>query len=215
MLKKATRMFFAGFLLCVCILAVSSPASAATQKAKALKAYAEFLSEKKIALTTIFGEDNASAKFKTAGMKFAIIYLNRDSIPELVVDNTANITGNYYSPFGTAVFTWVDGEVQQVCIQDTNYKLLKYYKKKGVLTLASRVKSKLTVTAYMDDDEQTAIAVKYKTKFYGPEYLSGVKKKISKAKYRRLIKKVVGSRKATTIKYRDNTEANRTKYLVK
>ena len=211
--RRVSRVFFAGMLLCMLLLAMAAPVSAATQKAKAMKAYRNFLSEKKIALKVILGEDEASAKFKTDKMKFAIIYLNKDSIPELVIDNSANNSGNYYSPFGTAIFTWADGEVQQVYIQDSYYQLRKYYRKKGVLMFVNRAKSSLMVTARIADDEATVVAVKDGSRLYGPDYFAGKAKKISKAQYHKLIKKVIGSRKAVKINYRENTKVNREKYL--
>ncbi len=215
MKKKISRIVFQGLLLGLLILVSASPVSAATQKAKAMKAYREFLSQKKIALSVMFGEDNASAKFPAAKMKFALIYLDRNSIPELVIDNSANNTGNFYSPFGSAIFAWEDGEVKQLFILDTNYKIRKYYKKKGVLTLANQARSSLTVTARIRDEEDTVIAVKDKTKYYGPDYFTGKSKKISKAAYRKLLKSAVGKTKSKKITYRDNTEANRKKYLKK
>ena len=213
MKKRRNRAFLTGMLLCLLLLAAAVPASAATQKAKAFKAYREFLSEKKIALKVILGEDNASAKFRTEKMQFAIVYLNRDSIPELVVDNSANISGNYYSPFGTAIFTWKNGEVQQIFIQDTYYKIRKYYKKKNVFVAVNQAKSSLSVTARIGDEDAKVIAVKDGSKMYGADYFAGRAKKISKAEYHRLIKHYTGSRKVSKITYRPNTAANRKKYL--
>ena len=215
MKKTIGRMFFRGLLLGLLILAAAAPVSAATEKAKALKAYREFMSQKKITLSVMLGEDNASAKFNAANMIFAVIYLDRNSLPELVVDNSANISGNFYSPFGTAIFAWENGEVKQIFIVDTNYKIRKYYRKKGVMTFVNQARSSLMVTGRIRNEEETVIAVKDGKKLYGPDYFAGKAKKISKAQYHRLIKKAAGSAKLRKITYYANTEANRKKYLKK
>lgn len=74
------------FLLLVCMISItaflpSQSAEAVSTKKKALKAYSKMLSKKTIKRT-------GHTTMKTKDCKFAIAYIDNNSVPELIVLNT-------------------------------------------------------------------------------------------------------------------------------
>ena len=145
-----------------------------------------------------------------------IVYLDNNTVPELVIDNLDNIPIMYYgeigySYFGNAVFTYKGGKLKQLDVYNSNWRLTKVYKKKGVFY------SNNTHTYYKKD--ATYYYIKGTKTIYignfsaGKYYKNGAIKPIKKSAFQKLLKKYVGSTKATKIKYYKNTEKKKKKYL--
>ena len=175
----------------------------ATAKSKALKAYSEFLAENE----NLYGS-------------FSVIYLDKNSVPELFVgERTFN---------AVYLFTYSGGDVKKV--GGTGKIASHYYKKKNVLITGWRYSagpSGESATAYyrMKDGEIKLALADVKITSYkngalentgeyrtyqenGMDYSTVNKKAFSSA-----LKKLVGNKKKTKIKYYENKAAKRKKYL--
>lgn len=173
-------------------------AQAASKKAKALKAYGSYMAGME------------------SGSKFAVLYLNNDSVPELI----------YAVPnqFIYRIYTWKSGKMKRVLNWNysqnpsNGYDIKQYYKKKGVIVAdgytgavgmeakyyfiynGKKYKEKLCKTIYFGNTS------------YMKKQGSGMKS-ISASQFKKLLKNAVGSKKATKIKFYSNSAANRAKYL--
>lgn len=190
-------------LLCVSLAAPAVNVQAASKKSQAIKAYKQFLGSK---------PDNGS-------YDFAMIYLDNDSVPELLV--------------GAFLYTYKDGKVTQhsVVFGDSG---LSYYKKKGVIvTLHTHnnviykegmqssdyykfTKTKLTRKLYKECVYKINASGKAagKKKYSYSRYNSkNMQVKTTKAKFDSALKQLAGKKKPVKIKLHHNTKANRNKYL--
>ena len=187
-MKKKTRITILLTTLLL-LFAFAMPASAASTKTKALKAYRKFLEKEK---------DNLFYQY------FGIAYINNDSVPELV---TYGLGGK------PTICYYKNGKVKNL-MSAANCYYSHYYKKKGVVkqtaypyrseewdyygyVKVNLAKNKWSIlSGYSDGKYENS---KYKT--------------ISKKQFKNILKKAVGKTKATKIKYYKNTAANRKKYL--
>lgn len=212
-MKKKTRITILLTTLLL-LFAFAMPASAASTKSKALKAYKKLLAQKEITFVKSIDGTTTKESFPTSKMKFALVYLDNNTVPELVIDNLDNIPIMYYgeigfSCFGNAVFTYKGGKLKQLDVYTSNWRLTKVYKKKGVFYSNNTHHKKEAIYYYIKGTKTIDIG------YFSPVmyYKNGAFKPIKKSAFQKLLKKYVGSTKATKIKYYKNTAANRKKYL--
>lgn len=209
--------------LAALLLAPASTANAAGKKSKALKAYKTFLSKSAAAWGGSSGTSVALRK-----CKFALAYIDKDSVPELILYSGSNSHADGYY----ALYTYKNGRVTYVNNLMDGFA---YYKKKGLYcsihsgtggyeTYYHKLSSGKTAYKLYSQDETTInwdlnrdgkITVNYRkvTKAKTPMYTSTTKA-ITKSAFQKQLKKLVGSTKKTTIKkYYSNTASNRKKYL--
>lgn len=201
-MKKKTITLLSVLLIILCF---AFPAQAASKKDKAINAYREFLTQKEVLENTSTGD------------MFGIAYLNNDNIPDLVM---------YYKrdfPVGKAcVYTYKNNKVVLVSFNDSDCYYSKYYKKKSVV---------LGVPVFKGSSKsyKNFFSVKFTTEFgagvdpivsqengkyfkYDPKS-DGGRTQITKKKFNKLLKKKIGSTKATKIKYYKKTKENVNRYL--
>lgn len=197
-------------LFCVSLLIPSADAQAASTKSKAIKAYKKFLTQD----TIRWGNDTYYTAVPTKNCTFSLVYIDNNSVPELVVKNNQDIT--HVAGFGV-VYTYKNGKVQTVNNIQLDGKFY-YYKKKGIFltsycamgqscyTYCKLNKGKSTAKLGKQTDLDTKVKTYYKCTSTGTT-------DISKAKFNSSLKKLVGSKKKSTAAFHKNTKANRKKYL--
>lgn len=164
-----------------CTVTVKKASSSSSQKKKALKAYEQFLKSGYISTDSIDYIPKRSCKF-------SLIYLDSDSVPELVLHFDGM---EFDNPWQNGVlYTYSNGKVKKLGELSMMDYCLRYYRKKGVL--ADR---------YLDDMSD------------GLSY-----SRLNKGKYQSnlsysAVKRYVGSTKQTRATFYKNTESNRQKYL--
>ena len=197
------------FILMLTILMSAIPVQAATStKTKAMKAYNTFLSRKTVKV--------ANDTVPSAKVKFAIAYIDNDDVPELIVRGTHTYSIGLQSgkptDHGFQVYTFKNGKVKKTGLfyaidkidPGIDASITKYYKKKNCV---------IAVENY-SGDKYTDIRGKVSLiKFNDSFYTGNRDKKITKKEFAKTLKKIVGSKKATTVKYYKNTKANRKKIL--
>lgn len=223
MRKNFVRIIM-GILLLSCVCILGQPVQAASQKSKALKAYKEFLSK-----DTATWHSYSPKKINLKKCKFALAYIDKDSVPELILDSAGNANSHadgYYE-----LYTYKNGKVKFVTNLSDGFSC---YKKKGIFCGVhegtggycqyyfqlskgravykfSRMSEK---KANMDLNRDGRIGVYYEkvTKARTPMYESSTVS-VSKAAFNRELKKIVGNAKNKTVKYYPNTAKNRAKRL--
>ncbi|MBQ9156746.1 MAG: hypothetical protein IJ137_08195 [Eubacterium sp.] len=198
-MKKGTRLKLMAGLMLLLTLILACPVSAASKKKKALNAYNAYLAQHTGTVT-----------------QFDLIYLNNDSVPELVT--------------GKQIYTFKSGNVVKLDNSvETSYFISSYYKKKGILvqgyahggyypsqfTLYSKMSGKKLVQKLEHGKfgQMNFSTGKYSfTNTYSK--INGKKsKKIVKKDFNKALKGLVKSKKPTKIKLKENSVANRDKYL--
>lgn len=171
----------------VTVKKAAAPAKPTTPKAKALKAYEAFLKNGTI---MVEDEDGNNRRRKVSqSCTFALIYLDDDNVPELLLD---------YSRMPDCVpwqvgylYTYRNGKVTNLGVIH-KYDSLWYYKKTGVLVNGSTQDgAPINVTSY--------------SRLHNGKYQDN----LSKASIAQYIKNAA----KTKITFVRNTEANRKKYL--
>lgn len=202
MLKK-----YRGWLIVLCTLMVflAAPgitAEAAPAKTKALKAYEKFLSKKEIAW-------DANYKVPAADCEFAIVYLDNDNVPELVLHNTSV---PHMAGFGR-IFTYKNGKVKRAGSVDMDNNAFCYYKKTSVF-ISCYVNGgvfdnyrTLTKGKLVHKLQKGITLPENKTRYYNAN-----RKEISKSTFSKELKKLVGSKKKTRVKFYKNTSSGRKKH---
>ena len=205
-------------LVMTLLTAGSMTAHAAGSKKKALAAYKTFLEQNMVQRNARGAITNAS----TAITRFAIIYLDKNSVPELIVEKS----GLMMSPF---VYTWKNGKM--TALSSSNFSASEtvygYYKKKGCLVMSYEsngypyhsfindyavIKGKKLIRRLRKQYLGTASKA-----VEGPNYSynsknttdSSPSKKITKSSFNSKLKKIVGSKKMVKIKLVENTAGNR------
>ncbi len=175
---------------------------------KAKRAYAKYLTKP----TQDWGEYHV---LDTSQCEFALKDFNNDGVPELILfKSSASISEGFERIYG-----YRNGKVKEL-FDVYSGSIKKIYPSKGicivtgnhtggywdyVYKITSKSCKKIMERNARDDE---GISLKYK-------YYKG-KKKISKKKYTRLLKNMIGGTKSSTkYKYRKNSRKNRDKYLVK
>lgn len=202
MKKKSGITMLLLLLVMLFTLSITVTASAASYKTKAIKAYKTFLAKSKIRVNNGYGNESLS----TSKLKFALVYLDNDTIPELIAYDLHG--GTWYRHF---IFAYKKGKVKQISQMNSNYFAVKYYKKKGVLCCQQCDGKNEYYYVRVKGTKRTDILYKRGSKYY--KCVGYNRKSVTKSKFNSLLKKYVGSTKTTKIRYYKNTAANRKKYL--
>lgn len=188
------------FLFVIGGLLPGSQAQAASQKTKALKAYKKLLTQKNIQW------NSNGVIVKSANCKFALAYIDNNSVPELVLFGGSGLnhgTGFY------SVYTYQGGKVKRVAnIRDG----IVFYKKKGIFVSYTQLHGEYE--SYLKlSKAKTKMKLRTET-YYDTVYYEGeTEKKISKSMFEKKLKRLVGSTKVSVPKFYNNTKADRKKYL--
>lgn len=205
MTKKLIRN--AALFLCMALLAQTLlPANcvqAAPKKSKALKAYKSYMQKQ--------SKDSI----------FAVLYLDKDAVPELI----------YYLPGKEIykIYTWKNNQMKQAYSFDLinnempeGHEITHYYKKKGAFISIPHAGavgySGKNYYMYKNNKYVPVLgrakspeSVRYCSFFKrGKYYLTTT---VTKSQFEKALKKQVGTKKATKIKYFSNTAANRNKQM--
>ena len=104
--KVFTKFCLVAIVFAVILTVNSTQAQAASTRTKALNAYNKLLSQKSL-------KWSGKTKVSTNKCKFAVIYVDNDSVPELFVDaggaGTNQVSGFY------KLYTFWNGKVRDVC----------------------------------------------------------------------------------------------------
>ncbi|MCD8013743.1 MAG: hypothetical protein LUG99_11295 [Lachnospiraceae bacterium] len=206
--RIAKMSLFAILLAASLFLLPGKNVEAASTKTKALKAYSKLLAKS----TIEWGDTGYTMDLSEC--KFQIIYLDDNSVPELLIYGPYTST-DLSSSYQVLLYTYKNGKAKYVA---EFYSNVSYYKKKGIITdqlytaastidyyykfSGTKVRRKLAKSIYQ-------MSTYYYTKYSGSEATY-----ITKAKFNASLKKLVGSKKAKTVSYHKNTAANRKKYLL-
>lgn len=205
-MKQKKRKSWRNFLILMCIAMLAGillpgvHTEAASKKAKALKVYSKLL-----ASDSIKRSDDGMTQ-NPADCSFALVYIDNNNVPELVIDCGGSL-------LRYAVYTYKNGKAQYV----TNAGgIFGYYKKKGIFT--GGVGSSYICVNYVKLSSGKSVKkfsyVEYNGSATYLSYQSNKEVTITKARFNRQLKKLVGSTKETTnITWHNNTVANRKKYL--
>lgn len=203
---KIPKMIRVCILLCILCMIPASGAQAASAKTKALKAYNKMLSLKNINWTQ--GEGGYYG-VPAKNCKFAIAYIDGDSIPELIVYSK---DAPYVSGAGR-VYTYKKGQVkvlQKVWFEDGFY----YYKKKGVF-VSTQMNMGWNLWNYykISGTKANFKLARREQPYWGTiEYLAE-SDLVTKSQFNQKLKKLVGNTKRTKVKLYKNTAKNRKQRL--
>lgn len=182
-------------------------AEAASAKSKAMKAYKNFLSGKTIAW-------DESWKVDAKDCQFAFAYIDNDSIPEMILycPKASHVAG-----FGR-LYTYRKGKVRQVASVNIDGSKFSYYKKKGIY-VSQYVMGGVCDSYFKLSKGKSSLKLQKEKRIFASSSetscMDGKRKVISKSKFNKELKKLVGSKKKTTIKlkkFHNNTANNRKKY---
>ncbi|MCD8019848.1 MAG: hypothetical protein LUF92_09805 [Clostridiales bacterium] len=198
------------FLLCL----IPAKTEAASAKQKAMKAYKKFLTQESIPWSVYNYDETADPSL----CKFSLVYLDNNSVPELVVSGG----DTYYKPYMT-IYTYKNGKV--TLVENSSYGFSSYYKKKGII-VESAAKGATFYNKYSNGQLKIVLA-KLNENAQGRDLngdgkigyayykttSSGDIKYISKSSFNKRLKKLVGSKNTKKLKFYKNTAKNRKKYL--
>lgn len=203
--QKAVSVFLCAVL--VFILIPCSQSYAKTMKRQALDAYNTFLSDKSVK----WGDSDLQIPLDKCS--FALAYIDNNSVPELILYNLGNTS--HIQGYGL-LYTYKNNNI--ICLESLSMNdPFCYYKKTGIyidnytgMGFSTDFYNKISGTkisirlsrskGYLVDD---SVSCTYSTG-------SG---EITKAEFKKKLRKLVGSRKKTTPEFYQNTAVNRTKYL--
>ena len=173
-MKTFKQQFFAGTLILLMLFTLFAPAAnvnAASKRTKALKAY-----QKK--LTRLDSRYN----------KFALIYLDKDSIPELLITPDFSVHA-----VAGEVYTYTGGKLKQLKYAGSDYGRLIYSKKKSVVSNSAWINGYGAVsTFYRFNKKGKRTKLKTFEEAYLPKTLYKINgKKVSKKKFNSEYKKIV------------------------
>lgn len=173
--------------------------SAASKKTEALKAYNRLLSKKNL-------KWKKGMKLPASRLKFSVIYLDKNSVPELFVDasgaGTNHVSGSY------RLYTYQNGKVQEVGTYRDSFG---YYKKKGVFVTTTYLHGEY-VSYHKFSKAKDTIKLRSET-YYDTAYYDEADRVIKKSTFNKQVKKLTGNKKRTAPVCYSNTAANREKLL--
>lgn len=175
------------------------PSSAASKKKEALKAYEQLLSKKNL-------KWNSSMKLPTSKLKFSVIYVDGNSVPELFVDASAAGTNHVSGCY--RLYTYQNGKVTEVGTYRDSFG---YYKKKGVFVTATYLHGEY-VTYHKLSKAKDTIKLRSET-YFDTVYYEGSDHKITKSAFQKKLKNLVGKKKSAAPVCYSNTAANREQFL--
>lgn len=219
-MKKKKKKSIVMCLLLLVVLSLPVSAQAASQKKKALKAYEKFLTKETVGFLDGGG---ASEDVSMAECRFALAYIDDNSVPELVIyspeiekldwDGGLKYGGDYYGCY--TVYTYKNGKVKRTAHTQL-VKFAGYYKKEGVVSERYTIKNGLKENCYIlrKGKLKEAFSKAKNTRSKKGIYRNEMKQTaISKAAYEKGLKSLTGGKRITKVKFRANTAANRKKYL--
>mgnify|MGYP004534710897 CR=1 FL=1 len=173
-MKTFKQQFFAGTLILLMLFTLFAPAAnvnAASKRTKALTAY-----QKK--LTSLDSRYN----------KFALIYLNKDSIPELLITPDFSVHA-----VAGEVYTYTGGKLKQLKYAGSDYGRLIYSKKKSVVSNSAWINGYGAVsTFYRFNKKGKGTKLKTFEEASLPKTLYKINgKKVSKKKFNSEYKKMI------------------------
>ena len=173
-IKTFKQQFFAGTLILLMLFTLFAPAAnvnAASKRTKALTAY-----QKK--LTSLDSRYN----------KFALIYLNKDSIPELLITPDFSVHA-----VAGEVYTYTGGKLKQLKYAGSDYGRLIYSKKKSVVSNSAWINGYGAIsTFYRFNKKGKGTKLKTFEEASLPKTLYKINgKKVSKKKFNSEYKKMV------------------------
>ena len=210
MRSKKNRKLWGLMVLLLILVCSSVTTQAASQRTKAVKAYASFLSKNRYLKWT------DRSNMRTGQAKkcyFALACIDNNDVPELVL-----YTPDSCHLFGWGVmYTYRNGRV--VRVSELCFDLrstLGYYKKKDVYVdnysctgLGTYFYNRISGRGFGCKE----IRYNYRTRKWVTSGYNWNNKFVSKANFDRALKRVVGKTKFTKYKFYKNTAANRKKYL--
>ncbi|MCD8348922.1 MAG: hypothetical protein LUD16_13475 [Lachnospiraceae bacterium] len=208
-MKKSLVMFL---LLFSIFLLPHLSVEAASSKSAALKAYKKFLAQE----TIPWGDDSYYTAVPTKNCSFAIAYIDNNSVPELIIRNSTDIT--HLAGWGV-IYTWRNGEMTLVGNIDYDGSFY-YYKKKGIYVTSYTMGG--TAYKYFKLSKGTAtyklsminrIVVTPSSNSTVTSYYNGSGKEISSSAFNSKLAKLTGSTNRTELTLYKNTARNRKKYL--
>ncbi len=209
--SKKVIFILMSLVLAVSVAAVlpsgSFEANAASKKSKAIKAYKSFLvKERKKKETYMYNGEYTIEKF-------SLIYLDNNSVPELVTAKGSNYT----------VYTYKNGKVKKTDI-DNIYNLdeyFSYYKKTGIYQRVGTGHSGWIPYSYWKLSgtksksklcKEVAMGSSSDPNDYPPGKYYKNPKRVSKKTFKAALKKLTKGRKLSTAKFHKNSKSNRKKY---
>ena len=195
MLKRKKEWIILLWVFAICLAIPCVKAEAAPAKKKAVKAYKEFLAKDKIAW-------DAGWEVPASECSFAIAYIDKDNIPELVLHNNSVAHAGGYG----RIFTYKNGKVTRVGTADIDGGKFYYYKKKGIF-ISCYVNGgvfdnyrQITKGKIVHKLQKGKATFDNKTRYYNAK-----NKELSKSAFQKQLKKLVGSKKKTSAKFYMNT----------
>lgn len=185
-------------MICCLLICSNIQVNAASKtKVKAVKAYSELLKKSKI------GDSSYRAASKSC--EFALVYLDNNSIPELIVRDTS--TGVCW------VYAYRGGKVK--LSEAVFLRNFYYYKKAGIYLVSGYGFNWGGEFYYKFSKGKSTLQYEKNDEFFdGVSYMKGKNRvQITKTEYNRGVKKLIGSRKKIAAKFYKNTKTNRSKYL--
>ena len=208
-------------LLCTAFIMPKANGYALTERQKAMNAYAKYLSYSKtyvLKYGTTYVHYIVSGRFgkakyngtKASSTDFAIMYINNDDIPELIVRGDVGGMKSY------GVYTYKNGKVQFV-YGNVEAIYRGCYTKTGYFVSLEDLEACPYVDYKRDYVQMSGTRA---TKIFTHKVTNGKNVKfwikgqpVSEAKYTRAIRGAVQNKKMTAVKYYKNTGANRKKVL--
>lgn len=215
-MKKLKKIFM--IMLCVVLITPCMNVSAATQRQRAISAYKKWLSATYVRVLqkgTVYYDDWAYkrctySKTKASAVKFALAYIDGDSIPELVVYTKKG----HVELFG--ILTYKNGKVRRVYSSTGSSKILGYYKKTGCFLERAFSEGTPYYDNYykMSGAKSTKKYSKFSYSIYSTEaeyYISG--KSATKKAFTSGVQNLTKKKSMTKLKFYKNTKANRNKKI--
>lgn len=194
-------------LLAVLLVLALEPmnAQAASQKTKALKAYKSFLKKSTVKL------NGRSCKLSNA--KFAVVYIDNNSVPELLVETYYKIGNDKISM--NALYTYKNNKMVQLFSVNNGlaYSRCYYYKKTGIFHRYISHGDYQSYYYYRLSGKKMTRKLAEEWEAGKTTYYKNSGKKITKSKFNKELKTLTRSKKVESITLRKNTASNRSKYL--
>ena len=225
MMKKLSKKMASILLVLLCLtLAVPRmDGNALTQKQKALRAYASWLSKSKVNVIIKgsvqyynYGRDPYQGT-RSSKVKFALAYIDNDNIPELIVYTDEM---GFCGSFG--ILTYRNGRIVRCYASDGCDSFKGYYKKTGYFKAESNMEIhyatsyfKLGYNKGRHDPKTAPFALIYYITHphfkFESRCMNG--RPVSASSFRTALKRATKNQKISTVKYYNNTKANRSRVL--
>lgn len=204
--KKYWKIIIHCLFVCICLVSFlytqGTDVQAASKKSQAVKAYKKFLSKSSI-------KWNDHKSIPAGKCQFALVYIDKDSVPELFVDGSSAGAQAYGHLDGAyKLYTFRNGKVKKVCdIVD----MFSYYKKTGIFCTGTMLHGEYISYRKLSGASEH---LKLRTeRIYSITYYDAKDNKLTKAQFNSRLKKLVGKKQKSIPKCRLNTAKNRKSIL--